>query len=129
MGDMNLTSLLDITFVLLIAFMIVAPTLKHGLEIDLPDSDDSQTISHDNPLTVSVVKREDPNEPAYVYLDGDRVTFQQLTQAIKDRYERKPDLGVVIECDQHEESGVLVQCIEAVQRSGVPAVSISTELE
>jgi len=122
---MNLTSLLDITFVLLIAFMIVAPTLKHGLEIDLPESKNTAPLSSDQPVLVGITKRKDAGEMPRLYLDGRRLEAEDLEKEIHAKFERNPQLTVIVECDQHEESGVLVQVIGAIQAAGVQNVGIA----
>jgi len=53
-ATINITSLLDITFVLLIAFMVVAPALKYSVDLELPNVTESQSRHTDKALTVFV---------------------------------------------------------------------------
>lgn len=53
-ADINITSLVDVAFTLLVVFMIVAPTLQGGIELTPPEADVDPVTSEDRPFFVSV---------------------------------------------------------------------------
>ena len=54
MADINVTSLVDVAFTILLIFMIAAPALQGGIEVDVPEADIRPIEIQDQPLIISV---------------------------------------------------------------------------
>ena len=126
MGSINLTSFMDMTFNLLIAFMLIAPTLKHGMELDLPEVKATNLKPKDS-ITVVVRKAPERGEEERIYIDDKRVTISDLTVQIKAMYERKKNLDVLIEADKTVTYEIVAKVLNAVQKAGVTGVRLVTE--
>jgi len=126
MGSINLTSFMDMTFNLLIAFMLIAPTLKHGMELDLPEVKATNLKPKDS-ITVVVRKAPERGEEERIYIDDKRVTISDLTVQIKAMYERKKNLDVLIEADKTVPYEIVAKVLNAVQKAGVTGVGLVTE--
>ena len=126
MGSINLTSFMDMTFNLLIAFMLIAPTLKHGMELDLPEVKATNLKPKDS-ITVVVRKAPERGEEERIYIDDKRVTISDLTVQIKAMYERKKNLDVLIEADKTVTYEIVAKVLNAVQKAGVTGVGLVTE--
>jgi biopolymer transport protein ExbD len=126
MTEMNVTNLLDTAFILLMAFMIVAPAIKHGIELDLPEVGAGNL---DTKKTVTVVLEKRPFEEASdrIYIEGRRVTPQQLTAEIQKLQRVFPELDVVIEGDREAIYGTFALAIAAIQDAGVRNVGLVTQ--
>ncbi len=126
MGSINLTSFMDMTFNLLIAFMLIAPTLKHGMELDLPEVKATNLKPKDS-ITVVVRKAPERGEEERIYIDDKSVTISDLTVQIKAMYERKKNLDVLIEADKTVPYEIVAKVLNAVQKAGVTGVGLVTE--
>lgn len=123
-ATINITSLLDITFVLLIAFMIVAPALKHGIEIDLPEVRDAPSLADRTPIAV-IVKHG--GSTPLLYVDGEVVELDILIDTINLRRELSPDKPITLEADKDVDWNQMAMVIGALKIGGVGNVGILTQ--
>jgi len=126
LGSINLTSFMDVTFNLLIAFMIIAPTLKHGMEIDLPQVKASNLKPKDS-IAIVIRKAPQRGEEERIYVNDKRVALEDLTNHITALYQRKRNLDVLIEADKTVPYEIVAKVLHAVQKAGVPGVGLVTE--
>lgn len=126
-SEINVVPYIDVMLVLLIIFMITAPLLQQGVEVDLPDAK-AQDVQTDKgtPLVVTVDKAgayyfsyEDyTDEP----VDAARLTA--LTRAV---IERKPQTQVLVRADAEVGYGLVVTAMAHLQNAGAPKVGLLTE--
>lgn len=122
--EMNVTNLLDTAFVLLMAFMIVAPATKHGIELDLPVVEGE---SMDKKKTLTVVIAEPSSEGTErVYVDDERLTYEGLTKLLIDRKARFPELDILVEVDKSVPAEILLQTVSAIKDSGIENIGLPT---
>lgn len=127
-NQINLTSLLDVAFVLLIAFMIVAPSIKYGLNLELPTiKEGAPQLAQDQQqlFTITVPK---PKGGVQEYVMND--TPSQLGD-IEDRIRLQKKGGakvaVEIQADREAPYDAFIQVVAAVRRAGVEAVGLPVE--
>lgn len=122
LANINVTSLLDITFVLLIAFMIVAPALKHGLDLDLPEVRNAPNLNPDKPLSVAVKSGPVMTD---IYLEGRPVVLEELAAQIRGI---DPDLSrpVTLEGDKRADWESMARVIAELRNGGVTNIGIVT---
>jgi biopolymer transport protein ExbD len=113
-AEINLTNLIDVAFVLLIIFMITAPILQGGIEVDLPQADASPITSSDA-VIVSVVDNGD------IYIDkarlGSITEFETAIRAVLG--DRPEERDVVLKGDQAAVWGRMVEVMGVMARLGV----------
>lgn len=128
MTGINLTSMLDITFVLLIAFMVVAPALHHAMDVELPEAtppEDSKALQKtDNvPVVVSVQYGGTPQGPHPLSADGTGLgNLEQLEELARDWKEENRDL--LLEVDWRVPYGTYLQTSAALERAGIKKVML-----
>ncbi len=122
-ATINVTSLLDITMTLLIAFMIVAPTLNYGIDVQLPEVEAKAVKTEKDPLVVSVSLTG--GKPS-VFLGERKISVDELSRSLAERKATQPDVVVVIQGDKNVSWETMAEVIGAVQRSGVEGVSLLT---
>ncbi len=127
LSSINLTSLLDVTFMLLIAFMVIAPLLKYGLRLELPEVKTAKRLEQKTTFTITIQKRLDEEESERIYLNDKRVTLDELTEELHANYERARNIDVVIEADKSASYGRFAQVMAAVQDAGVENIGIVTQ--
>ena len=78
MSEINVTPMVDVMLVLLIIFMVTAPLLTSGVEVDLPDAASSAIKEESEPLAVSV------NAQGSIFVQDTEVTLETLAPRLAD---------------------------------------------
>lgn len=126
MAEMNVTNLLDTAFTLLVAFMIVAPSIKHGLELDLP-AVAGENIDSKKTVTVVIVPFEGGGDRIYVDdLVRSEVELTDLLLEYKSKFE---EMDVVMEVDKEAAYDTFARALGAVKKAGIENVGLLTEPE
>jgi len=121
MGEINVTPLVDVMLVLLIIFMITAPLLTQGVDVDLPDAASPPMQQNIEPLVVSVDKQ------GKIHLQKSVVTLAQLAPRIKAIREAKKDLPVYIRGDAKTPYEDIARVMSALSSAGIEKVGLVTE--
>ena len=125
-SSISLTSMMDVAFNLLIAFMIVAPSLKHGMRIELPEVA-ATNLKPRKSITIVIRKAPQPGEEERIYVDNKRIEISKLTEKLTAIYERKPDIDILLEADKSVPYGIVARVLHAIQKTGVEGIGLVTE--
>jgi biopolymer transport protein TolR len=127
MSEINVVPYIDVMLVLLIIFMVTAPMLMQGVEVDLPEANTEPVENQDSePLIVSV------NKSGQFFLNVGSQEDQALTLAtVKQRVSavirRSPDKPVLVWGDKAVAYGQVVTLMAALQEAGASSVGLVTE--
>lgn len=127
MSEINVVPYIDVMLVLLIIFMITAPLLQQGVEIDLPQAAANPLPpDQDEPVVVSVDKKGD------FYLDiGDEpdkpVAAQLLVNRVAAVRQLKPNVPVLVRGDRDVGYGSVIDAMVLLQKAGIEKVGLMTE--
>ncbi len=121
-ADINVTSLMDIAFVLLIIFMITAPIMQGGVDISLPRAD-AQPVQPKEGLIVSV------NREGLIFLDETGLTYEEFRVAFPRIVEARQASGVYLRGDQGARYGDVVRVLAVMRTSGISDVALVAEQE
>jgi biopolymer transport protein TolR len=120
LSEINVTPFVDVMLVLLIIFMITAPMMQQGLEVELPETSNSGVETTDEPFMIEIKK------------DGS-VSFGDTTVALKDMqaklkaiFKTRKNKQVYISADKHVEYGVVAQAMGEVRAAGIYQVGLIT---
>lgn len=115
----NITSLIDVIFILLIFFMVSTQFKRSSLPLDLPRSEDAtQERNTTKVLAVTADSME---------LDGDKITLEALENVLAALYAREPELALSLECERTVEFERIVQILTKVQAAGISRIGIVHE--
>ncbi len=127
MAEINVVPYIDVMLVLLIIFMITAPLIQQGVEIDLPQADAEQ-VDDDNiqPLVVTV------DQQGQYYLDvGEKTDEPISTDTLQIKVaavlRNKPNTPVMIRGDKGVLYGEVVRAMTSLQAAGVPSIGLLTD--
>jgi biopolymer transport protein TolR len=128
MSDINVVPYIDVMLVLLVIFMITAPMLMQGVDVDLPQTDsDPLQISPDKPpLVISI----DAFGAYYAEIGEDRskpLELAVLIDRVKIIREQSPDILVLLRGDKNVSYGAVVGLMSALKDSGIKDVGLITE--
>src|SRR5256885_2748448 len=119
LSEINMIPFIDVVLVLLIIFMITAPILQSGIEVDVPKTHTVREITEQR-LVVTIDKRQK------VYLGNDAVNIHQLGAKVKSQL-KKPQDAVFLRCDEKVPFGIFASVVDALRVSGINNISIVTE--
>lgn len=119
--SVNITSMIDVIFILLIFFMVSTQFKKSSLPLELPKTEVSETADEDNSTKVIAV-----NENS-IELDSQIVQMAELEEKLKELYLKNPDLAISLECERTVEFERVVQILTKVQNAGISKIGIIHE--
>ena len=119
LSDINMVPFIDVVLVLLIIFMITAPILQSGIEVDVPKTHTVKEIT-DERIVVTMDKNQ------LIYLGNDPVNIHQLVDKIRKRQKRAND-SVFLQADESIPFGAFCTVIDALRQGGIVNISIVTQ--
>lgn len=126
MAEINVVPYIDVTLVLLIIFMITAPMLQTGVDVELPQAA-AKTIDPNEELPIIITI----NAGGGLFLDAGNqadtpVTETELPGRVQAALARQPGLAVLIRGDRQVDYGRVVTVMAALKQAGVPSVGLMT---
>ena len=122
MSDINVTPFVDVMLVLLIIFMVTAPMLTAGVQVDLPKSDAKAISQNDNaPLEVGIDRRGN------MYVGETKVDQTKMQSMLTAIAAEAPDRRVYIRADQGLDYGKVMQVMAIVSGSGFTKIALISE--
>ncbi len=120
-SDINVTPLVDVMLVLLIIFMVSAPMMNTGIDVDLPAAQAPQVTVDEEKLLLTVTKDNK------VFLGRDEVPFERLepTLLANERMQREKELYV--QADETVPYGFVVKVIAIVKKAGITKLGLVTD--
>ena len=121
--EINVTPLVDVVLVLLIIFMVIAPTLEHGERVELPGimQPDKNQKGKLDPVTVTVARS------GTIYVEKAPTTAEALPAQLADIHAREPDRRVVLKGDGMIDYQKVRDVFAIVQSAGFSGVSLQVE--
>jgi len=119
LAEINMVPFIDVVLVLLIIFMITAPILQSGIEVNLPKTHSVREDPQQR-LVVTIDKKQQ------IYLGNDPVNIHQLPNKIK-ALQKHPGDAVFLRADETVPFGAFATVVDELRQSGVSNISIVTQ--
>jgi len=119
--DINVTPLVDVMLVLLIIFMVTAPMMMQGVDIDLPKTSAKALAARREQMIISV------NRQGEVYVDRYRVSVAALSEKLGVICASKPGCEFYLKADRSVPYGSVVEVMAEVRRAGVKSLGMVTQ--
>ncbi|HUL15025.1 MAG TPA: biopolymer transporter ExbD [Terriglobales bacterium] len=119
LSDINMVPFIDVVLVLLIIFMITAPILQSGIEVEVPKTHTVKEITEER-LVVTIDKSQ------RIYLGNMPVNIHQLGSKVQSQL-KKPQDAVFLRCDEAVPFNIFASVVDALRVSGISNISIVTE--
>ncbi|HWG87882.1 MAG TPA: biopolymer transporter ExbD [Candidatus Acidoferrales bacterium] len=120
LSDINITPFVDVVLVLLIIFMVTAPVLQSGIEVNVPKTRTVKQIS-DERLVISITKGQE------VYLNNDHVKLDELGGLLHEKIRDPRGQALYVRADKDVAFGAFATVMSTVQAAGITNISVVTE--
>jgi biopolymer transport protein TolR len=121
-SQINVTPLVDVMLVLLIIFMVTAPIIQQGVEVNLPKVKAQALPGKEEQFIVSITRNRD------VYLNDTRISAEQLSEKLRAISIERPNRQVFLRADDAVPYGEVVRTMAAIKAAGIEDVGMVTEM-
>ena len=121
MSDINVTPLVDVMLVLLIIFMVTAPMMMQGVEVNLPQTTAKSIKTREDPLILTINKKRE------IYLEDRQIRLKNLENKVKTIFKYRRNKELLLRADREVPYGFVIKVISGVKRAGIDKLGMITE--
>ena len=121
MSEINLTQFVDVMLVLLIIFMVTAPLLTVGVQVDLPETSADTLPEESEPLTLTI------NSKGEVFIQESKIEFDNLINKILAVSKNRTDTRIYVRGDKTINYGRVLEVMGKLSGSGFTKVALISE--
>ena len=122
MADINITSLVDVTLTLLIIFMLTAPYIQGGVEVNLPEADTRTVVVKEGPV-ISIT------EGRQIFFLEEAVTLAEVPTRLAPYLAERETVPVYLRADEEIPYGFVLRVMAAIERAGFLNLSLVADPE
>ena len=123
LSEINVTPFVDVMLVLLIIFMVTAPMMQQGVDVDLPDTTTQPLRMQDEPLVLSVQKS------GKYFIGRAEIPLEQLAEKLEAIFDGRDSKEIFLRADSEAPYGVVVRGLAAAREAGATKLGMVTEPE
>jgi len=122
LAEINVTPLVDVMLVLLIIFMVTAPMLQSGIEVNLPSA---ETRSNPSPggLVLTVTRDR------YIYMENQIINLFLLESRVKSYFLGKDKKIVFLKADKDVPYGYMIDVMDVLKKAGIETVGLIVDIK
>ena len=126
MGEINVVPYIDVMLVLLVIFMITAPMLTQGVDVELPNANAAPIQDTEDDVMIASV---DASGQYFLDFGGEQsaISLAQLQERVRKVFSQNPKISVLVRGDKNVSYGEVIGLMVALQGAGVPNVGLVTE--
>ena len=118
-SEINMNSLMDLTFLLLITFIISMPAIEQGISVKLPvGKSDTLPVNKSNVVTMDVEGK--------AYLNNREITLEELERTLGNMAAEDPNVAVLVRGDERLEYGRIVQIMKILYKVRITRMALVT---
>ena len=121
MADINVTPLVDVMLVLMIIFMVTAPLIQRGVDVDLPPAN-AQPMPADEDVSVLSITQDQK-----VFLGDAEIPFEELETKIRLNQKLQKDKELYLHADRNLPYGVVVDVMATLKNAGIENLGMVTD--
>ncbi len=119
-AQINVTPLVDVMLVLLVIFMVTAPIIQQGVQVNLPQAKAGAIPGTEDVLIVTVAKN------GTIYLNDNAMSFDELGSKLRAIRNNQADKQVYVRADQDVRYGLVMRTIAELKQAGIERVGMVT---
>jgi biopolymer transport protein TolR len=121
MAQINVTPLVDVMLVLLVIFMVTAPMMQQGVQVNLPKAEAKSLSPQDDTVVVSLEKS------GRLFINKDRVAATELRAKLTSMFASRTKKEVFLKADQDVPYGDVVKAMAEIKQAGIERLGMVTE--
>ena len=121
LSEINVTPFVDVMLVLLIIFMVTAPLLQYGVEVDLPESSREPLEIPKEQVVLSIDKDRT------IYVDRYKTSLSELGQKLEAIFKDRQRKEIFLQADKTVPYGFVVQTMAVIREAGIDQMGLITE--
>jgi biopolymer transport protein TolR len=121
MADINVTPMVDVMLVLLIIFMVTAPMMTQGVDVNLPKTTTRYMKTQEDPLILTINKKKE------ILLETHRLDLEGLDAKLQTIVENRKDRELLLRADKELPYGFVIEVVAAIKRAGIEKLGMVTE--
>ena len=118
MAEINVTPLVDVMLVLLIVFMVTAPLITSGVDVNLPQANAKPVNSDSTPITITV------NAQDQIFLQNSQVQMSNLVATLQQISQNNQDRRIFVRGDSAVSYGDMLQVMATITQGGFTKVAL-----
>lgn len=119
-SEINVTPFVDVMLVLLVVFMITAPLITQGVQINLPEVENTQMNEEKEPIALSIKSNGD------IFIQAQKVKQSELAGRLKAIAKVRKNAAVLLNADKNVDYGRVMQVMSELQLAGLVDVGLVT---
>ena len=119
-SQINVTPLVDVMLVLLVIFMVTAPIIQQGVQVNLPQANAGAITGNEELLVVTIAKN------GRIYLNDNMMSLTELQDKLTAIRKLQADKEVYLRADQEVRYGIVVKTIAAIKQAGINKLGMVT---
>jgi biopolymer transport protein TolR len=120
LADINITPLVDVVLVLLIIFMVTAPVLQSGIDVNVPKTRTVREITQER-LVITIDKQQ------RVFLGNDPININEIATKLREKIRDPRNQFIFVRADEDVPFGAFATVMDSVKQAGINNVSIVTQ--
>jgi biopolymer transport protein TolR len=120
LSEINVTPLVDVMLVLLVIFMVTAPMLQTGIDVELPDTRNVQDVNPEERIVISISRQGD------IYYGSESINFFAIPERLKKDAKNSKD-SIFLRADKDVKWNSIVSVIDAVRGAGFNEIKLVTK--
>ena len=118
--DINITPMLDLAYVLLVIFILMATASVQGIKVDLPKASSAQSLVQPRTIAITV------NQEGQIFMDAFPVSLSDLETRLRNAKASNPDVPIVLKGDQTAQYGKITEVLDLCRRLDLNKVGLVT---
>ncbi|MGZ3695930.1 MAG: protein TolR [Bdellovibrionota bacterium] len=121
LAEINVTPMVDVMLVLLIIFMVSAPLMQQGIQVDLPKTKSPSLSEQEKPVVLVI------NKSGEAEINGNTIPQAQLSDKLRAIFEKREKKEIFIQADKGISYGLVAAAMAQAQAAGILRIGLVTE--
>ena len=120
LSEINVTPFVDVMLVLLVIFMVTAPMMQEGVDVNLPQAKGKSLPSKEKRITISITSAKE------IYLNDRKIELAQVENTLRKVFQNRADKQLFLRADEIVPYGFVVKTMAAVRNAGIDQLGMVT---